>query len=251
MRTVITRFPPSPTGYLHVGGARTALFNWFYARHTKGRFVLRIEDTDTVRSTQASADSIFEALEWLGCPPDSVHWSSDAHCLLQECAAKLDIKEPQIVEPETNLGIAWIKIGSIGYDQVQYSPWNALASVVDHRFFGVSGFARGQDLLSDAQLYDYLCRLLGWIPPQQWYVPIVRRGWGMEKETTSSGGLPNVPSLLELKMMGLSGEEVIDTLRELDWNREQQGRDAINIPNDMLQKPPRPGTLAWHLKEQP
>jgi len=66
MRTVITRFPPSPTGYLHVGGARTALFNWFYARHMKGRFVLRIEDTDTVRSTQASADSIFEALEWLG-----------------------------------------------------------------------------------------------------------------------------------------------------------------------------------------
>jgi glutamyl-tRNA synthetase len=66
MHTVITRFPPSPTGYLHVGGARTALFNWFYARHTKGRFVLRIEDTDMVRSTQASADSIFEALEWLG-----------------------------------------------------------------------------------------------------------------------------------------------------------------------------------------
>lgn len=66
MQTVITRFPPSPTGYLHVGGARTALFNWFYARHTHGRFVLRIEDTDTVRSTQASADSIFEALEWLG-----------------------------------------------------------------------------------------------------------------------------------------------------------------------------------------
>ena len=66
MHTVITRFPPSPTGYLHVGGARTALFNWFYARHTKGRFVLRIEDTDSVRSTQASADAIFEALEWLG-----------------------------------------------------------------------------------------------------------------------------------------------------------------------------------------
>jgi glutamyl-tRNA synthetase len=66
MYKVITRFPPSPTGYLHVGGARTALFNWFYARHTKGRFVLRIEDTDTVRSTQASADAIFDALDWLG-----------------------------------------------------------------------------------------------------------------------------------------------------------------------------------------
>ncbi|CAB5157082.1 Glutamyl-tRNA synthetase (EC [Olavius algarvensis associated proteobacterium Delta 3] len=66
MQQIITRFPPSPTGYLHVGGARTALFNWLYARHTKGRLVLRIEDTDVKRSTQASVDAIFEALEWLG-----------------------------------------------------------------------------------------------------------------------------------------------------------------------------------------
>ena len=64
--TVITRFPPSPTGYLHVGGARTALFNWLYARHTGGKMVLRIEDTDTRRSTQASVDAIFDALSWLG-----------------------------------------------------------------------------------------------------------------------------------------------------------------------------------------
>ncbi|MEA3416020.1 MAG: glutamate--tRNA ligase [Thermodesulfobacteriota bacterium] len=63
---IITRFPPSPTGYLHVGGARTALFNWLYARHMHGKFVLRIEDTDIKRSTQASVDAIFEALEWLG-----------------------------------------------------------------------------------------------------------------------------------------------------------------------------------------
>ena len=66
MKQVITRFPPSPTGFLHVGGARTAIFNWLYARRKKGRFVLRIEDTDVKRSTQASVDAIFEALEWLG-----------------------------------------------------------------------------------------------------------------------------------------------------------------------------------------
>lgn len=66
MKTIITRFPPSPTGYLHVGGARTALFNWLYARKNKGKFVLRIEDTDAARSTQASVDAIFEAMEWLG-----------------------------------------------------------------------------------------------------------------------------------------------------------------------------------------
>ena len=66
MNQIITRFPPSPTGYLHVGGARTALFNWLYARHMQGKFVLRIEDTDAARSSQASVDAIFEALEWLG-----------------------------------------------------------------------------------------------------------------------------------------------------------------------------------------
>jgi glutamyl-tRNA synthetase len=65
MEQIITRFPPSPTGYLHVGGARTAIFNWLYARHMKGRFILRIEDTDTQRSTQASVDAIFDALQWL------------------------------------------------------------------------------------------------------------------------------------------------------------------------------------------
>lgn len=64
--TVVTRFAPSPTGYLHIGGARTALFNWLYARHTGGKFLLRIEDTDRARSTQDATDKIFQGLEWLG-----------------------------------------------------------------------------------------------------------------------------------------------------------------------------------------
>ena len=65
-KLIVTRFPPSPTGYLHVGNARTAIFNWLYARHMKGKFILRIEDTDTERSTQEAIDAIFQALEWLG-----------------------------------------------------------------------------------------------------------------------------------------------------------------------------------------
>jgi glutamyl-tRNA synthetase len=66
MDTIITRFPPSPSGYLHIGGARTALFNWLYARKTKGKFILRIEDTDEARSTEESVTAILESLEWLG-----------------------------------------------------------------------------------------------------------------------------------------------------------------------------------------
>ncbi|KPM17731.1 glutamate--tRNA ligase [Citromicrobium sp. WPS32] len=64
--TIITRFAPSPTGYLHLGGARTALFNWLYARHHGGKALLRIEDTDAKRSTQDAIDKIIEGLDWLG-----------------------------------------------------------------------------------------------------------------------------------------------------------------------------------------
>ena len=66
MSEIKTRFAPSPTGYLHIGGARTALFNWLFARHHGGKFVLRIEDTDLERSTQESVDAIFKGMDWLG-----------------------------------------------------------------------------------------------------------------------------------------------------------------------------------------
>src|SRR5882757_3463223 len=69
--TPVLRFAPSPTGYLHIGGARTALFNWLYARHTGGKFLLRVEDTDKERSTPAAVQVIFEGLRWLGLQPDA------------------------------------------------------------------------------------------------------------------------------------------------------------------------------------
>ncbi|MEQ1522133.1 MAG: glutamate--tRNA ligase family protein, partial [Aestuariivirga sp.] len=63
---VVTRFAPSPTGYLHIGGARTALFNWAYAKHVGGKMLLRIEDTDRERSTDAAIDAIISGMTWLG-----------------------------------------------------------------------------------------------------------------------------------------------------------------------------------------
>jgi len=70
---VITRFAPSPTGFLHIGGARTALFNWLYAKHCGGKMLLRIEDTDRERSTQAAVDAILDGLKWLG-----LSWDGEA-----------------------------------------------------------------------------------------------------------------------------------------------------------------------------
>src|SRR5882672_2768167 len=69
--TVVTRFAPSPTGYLHVGSARTALFSWLVARHAGGRFLLRIEDTDQARSTEQATKQAVEDLRWLG-----LHWDN-------------------------------------------------------------------------------------------------------------------------------------------------------------------------------
>jgi glutamyl-tRNA synthetase len=69
-RAVVTRFAPSPTGYLHIGGARTALFNWLFARHHGGKYLVRIEDTDRARSTEPAIAAIFDGLDWLGLSGD-------------------------------------------------------------------------------------------------------------------------------------------------------------------------------------
>ena len=75
---VVTRFAPSPTGFLHIGGARTALFNWLFARHHGGRYLLRIEDTDRERSTTEAIDAIHDGLSWLGLAGDEPAVSQSA-----------------------------------------------------------------------------------------------------------------------------------------------------------------------------
>src|SRR5215813_10668581 len=84
------RFAPSPTGYLHVGGARTALFNWLFARHSGGTLVLRIEDTDLERSTEAMVGGILQGLQWLGIEWDEgPFYQSQRADLYQAAAEKL------------------------------------------------------------------------------------------------------------------------------------------------------------------
>ena len=71
------RFAPSPTGFLHVGSARTFIFNWLYARHNQGTMILRVDDTDVERNTEASLNSIFEGLRWLDLPWDEQYRQSE------------------------------------------------------------------------------------------------------------------------------------------------------------------------------
>lgn len=88
--SIVTRFAPSPTGYLHVGGARTALYSWLHARKTGGTFILRIEDTDLERSSQESVDAILEGMEWLGLDyDDGPYYQTKRFDLYKEVVAQL------------------------------------------------------------------------------------------------------------------------------------------------------------------
>ena len=90
MPEVRLRFAPSPTGYLHVGGARTALFNWLLAKKEKGKFILRIEDTDVARSTKESVDAILEGMRWLGLDCDEgPFYQSERFPIYKEFAERL------------------------------------------------------------------------------------------------------------------------------------------------------------------
>ena len=88
MSAVITRFAPSPTGFLHIGGARTALFNWLYAKRFGGTFLLRIEDTDRERSTQGAVDAILDGLKWLG-----LNWDGEAISQFQRAERHREVAE--------------------------------------------------------------------------------------------------------------------------------------------------------------
>ena len=91
--TVVTRFAPSPTGFLHIGGARTALFNWLYARHTGGKFLLRIEDTDRSRSTEPAIEAILDGLSWLG-----LHWDGDVTYQFSRAARHAEVARQMLAE---------------------------------------------------------------------------------------------------------------------------------------------------------
>ncbi|MGI6247004.1 MAG: glutamate--tRNA ligase [Pseudochelatococcus sp.] len=91
--SVVTRFAPSPTGFLHIGGARTALFNWLYAKHNNGKMLLRIEDTDRERSTEAAVDAIFDGLRWLG-----LDWDGEAVRQFSRAARHREVVETLLAQ---------------------------------------------------------------------------------------------------------------------------------------------------------
>src|SRR6266704_2200186 len=190
--TIRVRFAPSPTGYLHVGGARTALFNWLYARHEGGKFLLRIEDTDKERSSDEHTRVILDGLTWLGLDwDDEIVFQGARLKRHQEVADQLfragkAYTDDEAIRLEVPSGeIAWDdavhgRIAFQGEDIKDFvilrsdgTPLYNLAVVVDDIDMGITHVLRGDDHISNTPKQIALYRALGAVPPVFGHVPMI------------------------------------------------------------------------------
>jgi len=190
--TVRVRFAPSPTGYLHVGGARTALFNWLYARHTGGTFLLRIEDTDKQRSTEAHTQVILDGLTWLGLDWDETPVFQGANLARHQAAADRLLAEGKAYVEEGAIRfripaseIAWDdavhgRITFRGDDLKDFvilrsdrTPIYNFAVVVDDHDMAITHVLRGDDHISNTPKQIALYQALGWNLPIFGHVPMI------------------------------------------------------------------------------
>lgn len=189
--TVVTRFAPSPTGYLHIGGARTALFNWLFARRMGGQFLLRIEDTDKERNTPEAVEAIYGGMAWLGLEHDGqVVLQSEraqrhkdvAVSLLVNDQAYYDngavrirgIKGPQTIEDLVQGTVTWPQdIDDFVILRSDGSPTYMLSVVVDDFDMAVTHVIRGDDHLNNAFRQLSIYRAMGWPAPTYAHIPLI------------------------------------------------------------------------------
>ncbi len=230
------RFAPSPTGYLHVGGARTALFNWLYARHNNGKFVLRIEDTDQNRSTEESIKEIKESLEWLGLNWDEYYRQTEQQETYEMVAKKLLDKGLVYIHEDA----WWFKVskegktvvndqllGDVTFDHEQLKDLVIRRSdgsfvynfvvVVDDANEGITHVIRGDDHLNNTPKQILLYQALGRPLPKFLHLPMIL---GPDKSRLSKRH--GVTSVLEYRRHGFLPEAMINFLARLGWSHGDQ-----------------------------
>jgi len=245
------RFAPSPTGYLHIGGARTALFNWLYARHTGGTFILRIEDTDAARNSQAAVDVILDGLRWLGLDWDEGPLTGDAtgpskgdrgpyfqsqrkenyqrqvEALLSrglayehEGAIKFRMPREPVLIPDLVVGDVLRKLT----DREEMDPDFVLVrsdgqpvfhfvNVVDDLEMGITHVIRGEDHLSNTSKHIALFKAFGVEPPKYAHIPLILNADGSKMSKRDRGA-----SLSTYTDEGFLSEAVNNYLCLLGWS---------------------------------
>jgi glutamyl-tRNA synthetase len=245
------RFAPSPTGYLHIGGARTALFNWLYARHTGGTFVLRIEDTDAARNSQEAVDVILNGLRWLGLDWDEGPLTGDATGASKgNCGPYFQSQRKANyqarVEALLSHGLAYDHEGAIKFKMqrepvtihdlvvgdvvrkltdreeidpdfvIQRSdgqPVFHLVNVIDDLEMNITHVIRGEDHLSNTAKHIALFQAFGVPPPHYAHIPLILNGDGSKMSKRDKGA-----SLMSYLDDGFLPEAVVNYLCLLGWS---------------------------------
>jgi glutamyl-tRNA synthetase len=250
---VRVRFAPSPTGYLHIGGARTALFNWLFARHHSGTFILRVEDTDKSRNTDEAAAAIYEGLRWL-----ELNWDEGPHVggnfgpyfqsqrddIYERHLNKLQdagyIFEDQgalrFRSPREHVIVNDIVCGKIDFDLTNPGTHPDMTlrrpdgswifhfvNVVDDIEMKISHVIRGEDHLSNTPKHIELYRGLGAEPPQFAHIPLILNRDGSKMSKRDQGA--RVASYIE---QGYAPEAVRNYLCLLGWS-PKDNREKIEI----------------------
>ena len=218
MTPVRVRFAPSPTGMLHIGGARTALFNWLYARHTGGKFILRIEDTDQARNTQEAVNVIFQGMRWLGLdwdegPDGKGGTSGDCGPYFQSQRAEIYRKYLEKLKatgktyedggalkfkmPKTPGVVKDLVCGEVTFDRTMEpdlvvqrkdgSPVFHFVNVVDDLEMGITHVIRGEDHLTNTHKHIALYEALGAVPPQFAHIPLILNRGGSKMSKRDEG----------------------------------------------------------------
>lgn len=244
------RFAPSPTGYLHIGGARTALFNWLFARHHGGKFILRIEDTDTQRNSQEAIDVILRGLSWLGLDWDEGPTTGDtAGPSRGDCGPYFQSRRGEIyarrIQELRDKGLAYDRDGAVFFrmsreaitipdliigdvlrpltDREEADPdWVLvrsdgnpvfhLVNVVDDLEMGITHVIRGEDHLANTAKHIALFKAFGVEPPKYAHIPLILNPDGSKMSKRDHGA-----HVTNYQDDGFTPEAVLNYLALLGW----------------------------------
>ena len=247
---VRVRFAPSPTGFLHVGSARTALFNWLFARHEGGQFLLRIEDTDLARSKKEFLDEILDSLRWLG-----LNWDGEtvfqsqraeqgiyrtiADNLLAEGKAYLDGKATLLkITPGEIVAFEDVIHGQIRVNTLEIKdqvliksdgmPTYSFACVVDDSALGITHVIRGDDHISNTPKQILIHRALNLTPPAYVHIPLI-----LGEDRSRLSKRHGATNLNDYRKMGVLPVGMVNYLALLGWS---PGGDREVLPLEEIVK---------------
>jgi glutamyl/glutaminyl-tRNA synthetase len=246
---VKVRFAPSPTGVPHIGGIRTALFNYLFAKASGGEFILRIEDTDQKRLVQGAEEAILESLGWLGLKHDGVpvHQSERIGIYKKYVQELLDKKIAHEKE-----GAVWVKvpedkifewIDEVGGKKISFAgkdvdefvilksdgfPTYHLANVVDDHLMEITHVLRGEEWTSSTPKHLFLYESFGWTPPNFAHMPVI-----LGPDKTKLSKRHGAKSALDYRSEGFVREALLNFMALLGWN---PGGDQEKMDMDFMIK---------------